>query len=312
MKNKSLWLTLILTTVTLVPMVTFNVVDTFFIAHDVGKANDNENFDFDNNPTEPTSGEELFDHTSVTYTKGYRDILGYNATYHLVDIKIKSLSNLRSKLAVDAEGNYGVNITQNMSDMLSDINSTYNKSVLAAITGDYAFWSTSRRGYVVRNGTVYRNNIKSRSAIDMVIKKDRTVSFLKEVDYKLDAGVGEESNEFYQIYSFGPHLMENDEILINEDTEINGNNLVNNQRAAVGFVAWNHFMFLVTECGSRTSSELKGFRLYDCAELLQELGCHSAYNLDGGYSSGIAYNNEVVFKPHRAIGDILYVVPDEE
>lgn len=303
MKHKSLWIILGLTVAVLAPMTTFNVLDTFYFKHARGKyIINNDEFDI------PTGEEE----TKVEYVTGTYNVKGFDATYHLLKIHVDSLFRLKSRLATDASGNYGINIQQSLGEIILDAKEESGKSVLGAITGDYCFWSSSRRGYVVRNGVIYRNNIKSKKSVDLVIakKKDKDGSFIslrKESEYQLDGNVGEPSNEFYQIVSFGPALMENGEILVTEDAEINGNTWVNNPRAAFGWVNNHEFMFLATEARQRQAKDLKSFRLYDLATFLKEQGCVGAYNFDGGYSSGMAYNDEVVFKPGRTIGDIFYI-----
>ncbi|MBQ1418697.1 MAG: phosphodiester glycosidase family protein, partial [Firmicutes bacterium] len=55
--------------------------------------------------------------------------------------------------------------------------------------------------------------------------------------------------------------------------------------------------------------------LYELAEFLQELGVETAYNLDGGGSSTMVYQGEVVNNPttsgnsvkERSVSDIVYI-----
>ena len=107
--------------------------------------------------------------------------------------------------------------------------------------------------------------------------------------------------------TFGPVLMEENEIKVTEEQEINGNTWVNNPRAAFGWSSPHDFMFLATEAKDRQAKTLKSFRLYDLATFLKSKGCTNAYNFDGGYSAGMAYNDKVVYKPGRDIGDIFYI-----
>jgi exopolysaccharide biosynthesis protein len=56
----------------------------------------------------------------------------------------------------------------------------------------------------------------------------------------------------------------------------------------------------------------KGVTLAEFAQIFQDLGCTTAYNLDGGGSSTMYYQGAIVNQPagrdnKRAISDILYV-----
>lgn len=302
---KSAWFVLGLTTLVLAPMTTFNILDTFVFAHKYGTIGSEYNID-----DGPQDG---YDETTVEYINQTRTIEGKEVEYHLLDIKLKSLSNFKSWIARDSSGSYGANITQTIGDMVHSINETTNKKVMGAISGDFTFWP-SRKGYVVRNGIIYRTTMRHPNTIDLVVEKNGSVYFRKEGEFQLDGNEGDVSSRYYQIISFGPVLLQNKEIMVAENQEINGNTWVNNPRAAIGFAGWNHIMFLATSAPNRTSKILNSFRLFDLASLLKEKGCTDAYNMDGGYSVGLAYDDEVKFVPEnsRAIGDVFYVVPDEE
>lgn len=70
-------------------------------------------------------------------------------------------------------------------------------------------------------------------------------------------------------------------------------------------------MVLVVSDGRTAQS--RGLTLYELADVLQRLGAVTAYNLDGGGSSTMVFNGEVVNVPtaghgvrERAVTDILY------
>ena len=71
-------------------------------------------------------------------------------------------------------------------------------------------------------------------------------------------------------------------------------------------------LFVVSD--GRTE-ESAGLSLYELSEFLQELGCKTAYNLDGGGSSTMVFQGEGVNKPttggdrisERAVSDIVYI-----
>ncbi|MBQ1284842.1 MAG: phosphodiester glycosidase family protein, partial [Lachnospiraceae bacterium] len=63
------------------------------------------------------------------------------------------------------------------------------------------------------------------------------------------------------------------------------------------------------------TSESEGLSLYELAEFMQSLGVTTAYNLDGGGSSTMYYNGQVINNPttngnqisERSVSDIVYI-----
>ena len=88
-----------------------------------------------------------------------------------------------------------------------------------------------------------------------------------------------------------------------------------NPRTAIGLLSPLHYIFLVSD--GRTK-ESKGLSLLELAELMQDLGCVTAYNLDGGGSSTFWFNGRVLNRPttygkqieERSISDIVYIGQD--
>ena len=73
-----------------------------------------------------------------------------------------------------------------------------------------------------------------------------------------------------------------------------------------------HYVFVVSD--GRTS-ESAGLTLYELAQVMSDLGCEEAYNLDGGGSTTMYFNGEVVNNPttngntieERSVSDIVYI-----
>ena len=114
-----------------------------------------------------------------------------------------------------------------------------------------------------------------------------------------------------QVLSFGPALIENGEISVTKNEEV-GKAMASNPRTAIGIYEDGHYVFVVSD--GRTD-ESEGLSLYELAEFLQELGVETAYNLDGGGSSTMVYQGEVVNNPttsgnsvkERSVSDIVYI-----
>lgn len=63
------------------------------------------------------------------------------------------------------------------------------------------------------------------------------------------------------------------------------------------------------------TSESEGLTLYQLARVMQDLGCSEAYNLDGGGSTTMYFNGQVINNPtttgrsikERSVSDIIYI-----
>ena len=87
--------------------------------------------------------------------------------------------------------------------------------------------------------------------------------------------------------------------------------MASNPRTAVGMIEEGHYIFVVSD-GRTEDSE--GLSLYELAQFMQKLGVQIAYNLDGGGSSTMYFNGQVVNNPttngrikERGVSDIVYI-----
>ena len=229
--------------------------------------------------------------SKITVTQ-YR---AYDSNIYVADVEVTDGTSI---LSAFANNTYGRNITDTTSDMAEE-----NNAVLA-INGDY--YGARQSGYVIRNGVVYRN--QGSNGEDMVISKDGSLSFISESDTTTDSLIQKQA---WQVLSFGPVLVENGQIAVMENDEV-GMAMASNPRTAIGTVAKNHYLFVVSD--GRTS-ESAGLSLYELANFMKSLGATNVYNLDGGGSSTMVFQGEVVNNPttngnkisERAVSDILYI-----
>lgn len=142
----------------------------------------------------------------------------------------------------------------------------------------------------------------------MVIYKDGSFGIIYENEISaqelVDSGV-------VQLFAFGPSLVEDSEIQVSTTTEVD-QSMTSNPRTAIGIIDECHYILVVSD--GRTS-ESEGLSLYELATIMQDYGCTTAYNLDGGGSSTMYFLGEVVNKPttngktikERAVSDIVYI-----
>lgn len=232
--------------------------------------------------------------SSITSLRTYRE---NDTTIYVVDIYLAEGETIQSALA---ENSYGRNITDTTSNIASSVNAT------VAINGDYYGARTS--GYVIRNGELLRSEKASDDQEDLVIWSDGSMTVIREGEYTAQELLDDDA---LQVLSFGPGLVIDSEISVTSSDEV-GQAMTSNPRTAIGYLSDNHYVLVVAD--GRTD-ESEGLSLLELAEFMKTLGVTQAYNLDGGGSSTLYYNGEVVNKPttngstitERSVSDILYL-----
>jgi exopolysaccharide biosynthesis protein len=220
-------------------------------------------------------------------------------TYYVADVVLDDATELRSAFA---DNSFGENIVENTSDIAADNNAIF------AINGDYYGFRDS--GIVIRNGVIFRDDGAREG---LAFYRDGTVQLYDETTTTatdlLAAGV-------WNTLSFGPALLENGEILsgidnVEVDTNFGNHSIQGEQpRTAVGIIAPDHLVFVVVD--GRSPGYSAGVTMTGLAQIMQGLGATTAYNLDGGGSSTMYFNGELVNNPlgrgeERGTSDILYV-----
>ena len=219
-----------------------------------------------------------------------------DTTVYVADIQLSDASYLQTALA---QGLYGKNVTAETSETAESV------GAVLAINGDY--YGSQERGYVLRNGVLYRSSAESGQE-DLVIYEDGSFEIVNESDVSAEELL---ANGAVQILSFGPALIENSSIAVSEDEEV-GKAKASNPRTAVGIIDELHYVFVVSD--GRTD-ESEGLSLYELAEFMESLGVTTAYNLDGGGSSTMYFNGRIVNNPtttgnsikEREVSDIVYI-----
>ena len=220
-------------------------------------------------------------------------------TYYVATVDLSDATALRSAFANDS---FGLNITENTSDIAAD------RGAIFAINGDY--YGFRDTGIVIRNGVIYRDD-GAREGLafyrDGSVKLyDETTTTAQEL---VDDGV-------WNTLSFGPALVENGSVIsgidsVEVDTNFGNHSIQGEQpRTLVGVKADGTLVFVVVD--GRSTGYSKGMTMTEAAELMVSLGCETAYNLDGGGSSTMYFNGGVVNYPggtgnERGTSDILYI-----
>ena len=214
---------------------------------------------------------------------------------YVADITVDDPSLLQTALA---NNTYGRNYTETTSSMASA------HQAIFAINGDY--YGFRDTGYVVRNGTLYRDTAAADTDA-LVIDSDGNMQSVNQTDTSASTLLKDGAQ---QVLSFGPTLVENSKVTVSESEEV-GQSQASNPRTAIGQVGKNHYIVVVSD--GRTSESI-GLSLYQLANVMADHGATYAYNLDGGGSSTMVLNGKVINNPvggsgqssERAVSDMLY------
>ena len=85
----------------------------------------------------------------------------------------------------------------------------------------------------------------------------------------------------WQVWTFGPALLDSGEIPDSFHSTEYLNKI--NPRCAIGYIAPGHYLFVLVD--GRQDGYSAGATMSQLAALMQEEGCQTAYNLDGGKSA---------------------------
>lgn len=269
-------------------------------------SNINSNNSSNSSDSSNSNNSSISDATEVSSTTAYEDnnkkitIKTYdrNSTkIYVAFVTIKDDTSINTALAYET---YGRNVTDTTSNIAKSVNA------VLAINGD--FYGARDSGYVIRNGQLLRNSIRSYDQEDLVIYKDGSIEIIKEGDISAEELL---ENGAVQVFSFGPALIEDSEIAVDSSDEV-GRAMASNPRTAIGIIDENNYVFVVSD--GRTY-ESEGLTLKELAEFMQELNVKTAYNLDGGGSSTMYFNGQIVNNPttngrsieERSVSDIVYL-----
>ncbi len=266
-------------------------MDIFFISkvYRVAEETEEQDIVLENNQEEASYEDG---NISITLTE-YRE---EDTSIYVADIVLSSPEYLKTAFA---QNSYGKNVTEKTSEIAEGVNA------MLAINGDY--YGAQEKGYVLRNGTLYRSEAEEGQE-DLVIYEDGSFEIISEESVTAEELLEQGAQE---LLSFGPALIENGTIAVTEEDEV-GKAMASNPRTAIGIIDNLHYVFVVSD--GRTE-ESEGLSLLELAEFMDGLGVETAYNLDGGGSSTMYFNGEVINTPttdgrsvkERSVSDIVYI-----
>ena len=187
-------------------------------------------------------------------------------------------------------------------------------NIVFAMSGDFYSYRVSHDRYpgiIIRDGQILYK--KSYSKLVTAIPNLATMAFYPSGKAEVNEAWEVSAKEYVAkgattVLAFGPILIRDEEI-----QDVSGDAYNHKEpRCCLGVVEPNHYIGLLVE-GRKSHSD--GCNLEKCAEILAEMGCSDAINLDGGNTAAMLFMGESVQLAEnggvdentRAIPDILCV-----
>lgn len=201
----------------------------------------------------------------------------YESKIFVADIFIKSLDNF-SPVFANGEFHDGYQTTSEMAEEHNAVLAINSDSVTAC-----------EHGIVVRYGEIYRD----------ILAGDHMAVFNTGI---INTYPGRNiSAEFLikrgaeHVFCFGPKLLDDDGTATTFDYSEYAHNRKKNPRTAIGMIAPYHYVIVVAD--GREDGYSEGLTLEELSQLMYDLNCLEAYNLDGGGSSTMVFMNKLVNRP---------------
>ena len=242
-----------------------------------------------------TDGEVLQDETSyksgnISVSIEHKEL--NKVSYYVADVYIKDYQYFRT--AFGNENTFGyIDRTKDILEYVGGI---------IGVNGDFC---TKNEGVVVRNGVMQRDKMHDSDLL--VLNYDGTMQTFSPEEFDLEKI---EAEGVWQVWTFGPMLLKDGQPM----TEFNTTSRIAaaNPRTAVGYFEPGHYCFVVAD--GRSPQPTDGFTLAEMSQILYDMGCKVAYNMDGGKTSEMVFLGKTVNEPYeggRQTSDILYIADDK-
>ena len=237
--------------------------------------------------------ENSYTSSDLAITVEEKQLDGGRITYYIADIYTSNITTFQTALA---SGAYGSGYRAGIADMAEAADA------LVAVNGDY--YGNTNEGVVIRNGVIYRANPTDCDVC--VLYYDGTMRVMPGSSFTVEDAIADGA---WQAWTFGPSLLDANGQAI---SAFSSTRMITraNPRTAIGYYEPGHYCMIVVD--GRGESE--GITLQELSQLFEDLGCQAAYNLDGGNSSVMVWNGDVVNNPSgggRASSDALLIAEVE-
>ena len=233
-----------------------------------------------------------YDETILVIT--WKEIVS-NSAYTVSEVKIAHPSQFRRFLA---GGEFGSDKQFVTTAMAASVNA------VMASSGD--FYGYRKLGAVVYEGELRR--FEGEVVDTCFINDDGDLLFAYRGDLKSEEEAKKfvEDNDVRFSLAFGPVLLDNGEMKVPDDYPLGQ---INGTYSRAALCQWDNLHYLVVN-SSKEGSLIERHTVKFFTEFIRDLGCKTAYALDGGQTTAIVMNDELVTRPdygtQRRISDIIY------
>ncbi len=258
---------------------------------------------------EPNTSETLPDGTVKTLIYVYRGTKSAVELYHyqkgkleyqIADVYVREIEKLTTESVTN----------QGYARMLYEFARELNARI--AINSDYFTTNAINEGLIIRNGKLLQSKVCKNSDL-CVVYQDGTVRCFDCKKEKIDNDAIIASYPYHAFY-FGPSLLDENG---NAKEKFNSTVGALNPRTAFGYYEPGHYAF-ISILGTRSMKDINGHGLgngkspgmtfTEMSALCASLGMKAAYNLDGGQSSGMYWNEKLFGHNNRITGDVLAII----
>lgn len=228
---------------------------------------------------------------SITVEQKYMTYGKRKVVYFVADIYIGNIDCFRTYFANNSDGKKS---TQTVKGIFKAGNA------LVGINGD--FCNLQKSGFLVRNGKLY---YKEKTTEDIcVLYRDGTMETISPNDFNLNEIMEKDP---WQSWKFGPALLDKDGKKAKTYNCTTTIKTAIAPRTAIGYYEPGHYCFLVAD--GRQAGYSNGPTVPVLAGIMEEMGCKVAYNLDGGASSVMSFNGNVISRQSkpRNLGEIALI-----
>lgn len=219
-----------------------------------------------------------------------------NSVYTVSEVKIAHPSQLRRFLS---GGEYGSDKRHKTTEMAASVNA------VLATSGDYYGYRPTI-GTVVYNGELKRFESETTDTCFITDEGNLIFAYRGQLKTEEEAKQFIEDNNVRFSLIFGPVMLENGEMKVPDQYPLGE---VNGTYSRAALCQWDKLHYLVVNT-SQEGSLWHRHPVKVFTKFLQELGCKTAYALDGGQTTAIVMNDELVTLPdygtQRLISDIIY------
>jgi len=218
-------------------------------------------------------------------------------TYFVADVQLTSAAGFQTALS----GGKPNGDLESLTTIVARTN-----AVIAVNGDDYA---THKYGTIIRNGGLIRAHNTTRNML--MVDADGNMSVITDRSGENAVALGKQliADKVWQTFEFGPELVrDGKDVEFSEAFDVISTNPDRKEpRTAIGQIGPLHYIIIVVD--GRQDGYSSGISLQNLQQLFLKYGAQTAMNLDGGGSTEMWFQGQIINKPsggeERYVSDII-------